>query len=91
MEREGLPENIPRVFSTSASETGSRTIREPSWLMAMRVPGSIPREALISAGMTNCPFVLTVVIREDMSYIVHQSKTKDGCAFCSGHLSPLQF
>src|ERR1700686_2911344 len=61
-EREGLPRNIPRVLSTKASDTGSRTIRGPSCVTAMRVPGLIPKDVLISAGITNCPLVLTVVI-----------------------------
>jgi DNA-binding transcriptional ArsR family regulator len=40
----------------------------------MRVPGSMPKEALISEGITNCPFVLTVVIRRTMAYIISSSK-----------------
>src|ERR1700693_1364563 len=52
-EREGLPEKSPRVLSTNSSDTGSRTIRDPSCVTAIRVPGPMPREALISEGMTN--------------------------------------
>jgi len=40
----------------------------------MRVPGLIPKDALISDGMTNCPLVLTVVIRRTISYIVAMSR-----------------
>src|ERR1700733_2813157 len=61
-EREGFPEKSPRVLSTSSSETGSRTMRDPSCVTAMRVPGFMPRAARISEGITNCPLVLTEVI-----------------------------
>jgi len=71
---EGLPENMPRVRSTSSSDTRSKTILLPSWLTAMRVPGSIPSDSRISDGITNCPFVLTVVIRRSMSYIIREGK-----------------
>src|SRR5450755_651236 len=71
-EREGLPRKIPRVLSTKSSDTGSRTIRDPSCVTAMRVPGLIPREVLISAGMTNCPFVLTEVICRSMLTFYHK-------------------
>src|SRR5277367_4500066 len=71
-EREGLPRKIPRVLSTNSSDTGSRTIRDPSCVTAMRVPGLIPRDVLISAGMTNCPLVLTEVICRVMLTIYHK-------------------
>src|ERR1035438_7724609 len=71
-EREGLPRKIPRVLSTKSSDTGSRTIRDPSCVTAMRVPGLIPREVLISAGMTNCPLVLTEVICRTMLTFYHK-------------------
>src|SRR5271165_3004794 len=59
----GPPAKRPRVSSTSLSETGSRIMRGPWRVTAMRVPGPMPRDSRISAGMTNWPFVLTVVIR----------------------------
>src|ERR1700686_3622452 len=71
-EREGLPRNIPRVLSTKASDTGSRTIRDPSCVTAMRVPGLIPKDVLISAGITNCPLVLTVVICRSILTLYHK-------------------
>src|SRR5580704_2445397 len=61
-EREGPPAKSPRVSSTSFSETGSRMMRDPCRVTAMRLPGAIPSDSRISAGMTSCPFVLTVVI-----------------------------
>jgi hypothetical protein len=61
-DKEGLPEKSPRVLSTSSSDTGSNTIRDPSCVTAMRVPGLMPKDARISAGITNCPLVLTEVI-----------------------------
>jgi hypothetical protein len=70
-EREGLPAKSPRVLSTSLSDTGSRTIFDPSWVTAMRVPGAMRKEVLISEGITSWPFVLTVVIRRSMTYIIH--------------------
>jgi hypothetical protein len=60
--------NRPRVLPISSSETGCRTIRESSSVPEIQVPGSIPREARISTGITHCPLVLTVVIRPDMAY-----------------------
>jgi len=44
----------------------------------MRVPGSMPSDARISEGMTNCPLVLTDVIRRSMSYIMREVRTKPG-------------
>ena len=52
-EREGLPEKSPRVLSTSFSDTGSSTIRDPSCVTAIRVPGPMPNAARISEGITN--------------------------------------
>jgi DNA-binding transcriptional ArsR family regulator len=72
---------MPWVRSTSSSETGSRTILEFSRLTEIRVPGSIRREARISAGMTNCPLLLTVVIRRDMAYMLAQSKPRKASSF----------
>src|SRR5579864_7146166 len=71
-EREGFPEKSLRVLSTSSSETGSRTMRDPSCVTAMRVPGSIPSDCRISEGMTNWPFVLTEVICRIMLTLYHQ-------------------
>src|SRR5579863_5507386 len=76
-ESEGLPEKSPRVLSTSSSETGSRTIRDPSCVTAMRVPGLIPSDSRISEGITNCPFVLTEVICLIMLTLYHRVRPWD--------------
>src|ERR1700683_873819 len=80
-EREALPEKRPRVRSTSSSETGSRTMRDPSWVTAMRVPGLMPSDSRISEGITNWPFVLTEVICRSMltSYHVVRPITQANC------------
>src|SRR6202162_1922933 len=71
-EREGIPEKSPRVLSTSSSDTGSRMMRVPSCVTAMRVPGLMPSDSRISEGMTKCPLVLTDVICRIILTLYHE-------------------
>src|SRR5271170_6446664 len=69
---EGQPANIAQVSSTSRSDTGRSRIMPSASVSATRPPGTIPSASRISAGITSCPFVLTVAIRFSMTYIVRK-------------------